>query len=62
MEPNRAITIGGVEVLPGTKQAVNLLIADLYTGTALSMPVKVVVGAKSGPVMFVSAANSSEPR
>ncbi len=56
MQANSAITIGGVEVKPDTRKTVNLPIADLYTGTELSMPVKVIVGSKSGPVMFVSAA------
>ncbi len=56
MEHNKAITVGGVVVGPGTRETVNLPVADLYTGTALSMPVTVICGAKSGPVMFVAAA------
>ena len=56
MAPNNSITIGDVTVAPGEKASINLPIADLYTGTSLSMPVKVVNGRKAGPVMFVSAA------
>jgi uncharacterized protein len=56
MTANRAILIGKVEVQPGRRAAVNLPIADLYTGTSLSMPVHVVCGRRSGPVLFVSAA------
>jgi len=56
MARNSPITIGNVTVAPGERVSINLPIADLYTGTQLSMPVKVVSGKKSGPVMFVSAA------
>lgn len=51
-----SITIGGTLVERGRRATVNLPVADLYTGTSLSMPVKVVCGRKSGPVLFVSAA------
>jgi uncharacterized protein len=53
---NKPITIGGEEVQPGGRAAVNIPIADLYTGTSLSMPVKVFCGKQAGPVLFVSAA------
>jgi predicted deacylase len=56
MAANESITIGDVTVEPGKRASINLPIADLYTGTSLSMPVKVVNGAKAGPVLFVSAA------
>ena len=56
MAKNKAITIGGVEVKPGTRASINVPIADLYTGTSLSMPVKVFCGKSAGPVLFVSAA------
>jgi predicted deacylase len=50
------IKIGDTTVEPGTRAAIDLPIADLYTGTSLSMPVKVINGKKAGPVLFVSAA------
>jgi predicted deacylase len=53
---NSAITIGDTTVEAGERAAINLPIADLYTGTSLSMPVKVINGKKPGPVLFVSAA------
>ena len=56
MAKNKAITIGGVEVKPGTRASINVPIADLYTGTSLSMPVKVFCSKSAGPVLFVSAA------
>ncbi|MDH5499565.1 MAG: succinylglutamate desuccinylase/aspartoacylase family protein [Gammaproteobacteria bacterium] len=56
MVVNNAITIGKTVVNPGQRVTVNLPVADLYTGTELSMPVKVVCGRKPGPVLFVSAA------
>ena len=56
MKPNKAITVGGVEVLPGTRAVVNLPVADLYTATSLHMPVQVLCGRRAGPTVFVSAA------
>lgn len=56
MVRNSPITIGDVTVEPGKRASINLPIADLYTGTSLSMPVKVVNGLRPGPVLFVSAA------
>lgn len=53
---NKSITIGGIEVKPGERSSINLPIADLYTGTSLSMLAKVVNGQRQGPVLFVSAA------
>jgi predicted deacylase len=56
MAKNNPITIGETTVQPGEHASISLPIADLYTGTSLSMPVKVVSGRRSGPVLFVSAA------
>jgi len=56
MSNNKAITIGDTTVSPGQRAAINLPIADLYTGTSLSMPVKVICGKRSGPTLFISAA------
>lgn len=56
MAKNKPISIAGQEVLPGARASINIPIADLYTGTSLSMPVKVFCGKRSGPVLFVSAA------
>ncbi len=53
---NRAIEIGDAIIKPGQRAAVNLPVADLYTATSLSMPVKVICGRYTGPIMFVSAA------
>jgi predicted deacylase len=56
MSKNHPITIGDTTVEPGQRSSISLPIADLYTGTSLSMPVKVISGRRSGPVMFVCAA------
>ncbi len=56
MAANKSIEIGGVTVAPGERAAVDLPVADLYTSTSLSMPVKVINGRRQGPIMFVSAA------
>ena len=56
MSKNNSITIGGTVVKPGDKASISLPVVDLYTGTSLSMPVKVVSGRRSGPVLLVSAA------
>jgi predicted deacylase len=53
---NRPITIGNTTVEPGQRVAIDLPVADLYTGTSLSMPVKVISGRRAGPVMFICAA------
>ena len=56
MAANKSITIGETTVRPGERSSISLPIADLYTGASLSMPVKVICGRRSGPVLFVSAA------
>lgn len=56
MSKNRPITIGDTTVSPGDRASIDLPIADLYTGSSLSMPIKVVNGRRPGPVMFVCAA------
>lgn len=50
------LVIGDTKIRPGERVNVDLPVADLYTSTSLSMPVKVIRGRKSGPVLFVSAA------
>lgn len=56
MADKRAITIGDTEIAAGTRVTIDLPIADLYTGTSLHMPMKVVNGRRPGPVLFVCAA------
>lgn len=53
---NKSITIGDTQINPGDRVNVSLPVADLYTSTSLSMPVKVICGRQAGPVLFVSAA------
>lgn len=56
MAANNPLTIGEHTINPGQRISVSLPVADLYTATSLSMPVKVVSGRKAGPVLFLSAA------
>ncbi len=56
MSKNQPITIGQTTIQPGERVSVSLPVADLYTATSLHMPVKVISGRRSGPVLFVSAA------
>ena len=56
MAKNSSITIGDTDVQPGERASISLPIADLYTGTSLHMPVKVVSGRSAGPVLFICAA------
>ena len=56
MAKNPSINVGTATVKAGERATVRLPVADLYTGTSLSMPVHVVCGRRDGPVLFVSAA------
>jgi len=53
---NSPITIGDVTIKPGERQYVDLSLPPLYTHTSVEMPVHVINGKQSGPVMFVTAA------
>jgi predicted deacylase len=56
MTANTSITIGDTTVKRGERVSIELPVADLYTGTSLAMPVKVLCGNRAGPTLFVSAA------
>ncbi|OGT34416.1 MAG: succinylglutamate desuccinylase [Gammaproteobacteria bacterium RBG_16_51_14] len=51
-----SIEIGGVGIKSGQQAVVELSIPDLYTHTALTIPVRVIHGTKPGPVLFICAA------
>jgi predicted deacylase len=48
--------IAGQLIAPGESRMVHVPVANLYTNTPVTLPVRVVRGARPGPVMFVSAA------
>lgn len=50
------LLIGGVAIPAGSRQTVNLPVADLYTRTPIHLPVIVHRGGRPGPTLFVSAA------
>lgn len=56
MRKQQSITIGGVEVKPGTQATIDLPITTLSTRTQTTMPVQVICGRKPGPTIFVCAA------
>lgn len=57
MSTKRApFVIGGQTIAAGTTETVPLPISRLSTSTDVSLPVRVLHGAKPGPVLFVSAA------
>jgi len=52
----KSITLGGVEVSPGSQAAIDLPVTDLSTHTPVTMPVHVIHGRQDGPTLFVCAA------
>ena len=45
--------IAGQGIAPGESRIVHIPVANLYTNTPVTLPVRVVRGKKPGPVMFV---------
>ncbi len=56
MSRAKPFEFGGVTVAPGERTTVALPMARLYTNNEITLPVQIVHGLRSGPVMFVSAA------
>ena len=50
------IEIAGVSVKAGTRQSIDIPLPSFYTHSSVNMPVHVVHGRRSGPVLLVSAA------
>lgn len=48
--------IAGQRIAPGEIRSIQIPVANLYTNTPVTLPVRVVRGRKPGPVLFVSAA------
>jgi len=53
--PSEKFIIGGVEILRGTNTTISIELPKLYN-TPTQLPVRVMRGKKSGPVVFISAA------
>jgi predicted deacylase len=53
MSANSIIEIAGTKIYPGERKTIELPTADLYTHTAIRMPVHVIHGQLSGPRLFV---------
>ncbi len=56
MAKHEKLVINGVEILPGTRQTIDLPAGRLYTHTPMTIPVHIIRGKKDGPRLFVSAA------
>lgn len=56
MAKNSPIAIYGKTITPGSRATIDIPVADLYTSTSLHMPVQVISGRRSGPVLWISAA------
>ena len=52
----KPFVLAGSEVASGTRQMINVPMPNLSSQTSMSMPVHVVHGRQSGPVLFVSSA------
>jgi len=50
------IEIAGVSIKPGSRQSVDIPLPSFYTHSSVNMPVHVVHGRRSGPVLLVTAA------
>jgi predicted deacylase len=56
----KTILIGQEAEAPGTRATVDLPVANLYTHTAMTMPVHVVNGRHAGPTVFLTAASHGD--
>ncbi|HEY0974528.1 MAG TPA: succinylglutamate desuccinylase/aspartoacylase family protein [Solimonas sp.] len=56
MSRQAVFAIGGVEVRHGETRSLQIPVANLYTNTPVTLPVRVVRGRAPGPTLFVSAA------
>ena len=56
MSSTSAIEIGGVAILPASRQQIELPVARLPTQTMLSLPVIAAHGVREGPTLWLSAA------
>lgn len=54
--PDDALVIGGISVLPGTRHKIDIPLATLYDCTKMAISVEVIRGKEPGPVLFVSGA------
>jgi uncharacterized protein len=52
----KSIVIGSTEIPPGTRETVELAVANLYTHTQVMMPVHIVNGRRDGPTLFLTGA------
>jgi uncharacterized protein len=56
MDTEKGFVINGVKIEKGQRKQLEIVIAKLYDHTDITIPVEVIRGKESGPVMFVSGA------
>ncbi len=56
MDTEKGFVINGVKIEKGQRKQLEIVIAKLYDHTDITIPVEVICGKESGPVMFVSGA------
>lgn len=56
LSQNKDLIIGGVSILAGRREKVELSVAKLYDYTQMKIPVEVIRGKEDGPTLFISAA------
>ena len=56
MRNNEPFKIGGKVIAPGTRQTIDLPLPPLYTHTSVTLPVHVIHGRQTGPILCVLAA------
>lgn len=56
MAKHEQLVINGIEILPGSRQTIDLPAGRLYTHTPMNVPVHIIRGKKDGPRLFISAA------
>ncbi len=49
-------SIGGQKIEPGERRLISLSVSKLYDFTEVNLPIEVIHGKKSGPVLFISSA------
>lgn len=56
MSHGESFEIGGLRIRRGERNSLQIPVANLYTNTPVTLPVRVVRGRRPGPTLFVSAA------
>lgn len=53
---SNSLTIAGIEIQPGQRKRLEMLVAKLFDHTEMKVPIEVIRGVEPGPTIFISAA------